>query len=70
MSISCGLTARTAVAQCHIVVENARLTGVVVSAPGVSFSLDLGGVPLTIEPKPGKRNASVQVTAPLRFTAA
>ena len=68
-SIVCGLAPRAALAQCRIEVEQARLKGVVVSAPGVNFSLDLDGIPLTIEPETGKASASLQVMAPLRFTA-
>ena len=64
-----GLATRSALAQCRIVVERARLGGVLVSTTGVSFSLDLDGVPLTIEPEAGRPNASVQVMAPLRFAA-
>jgi len=68
-SIACGLASRAVSAQCRIVVEQAHLKGVMVSAPGVSFALDIDGVPLTIEPETGKANASVQVMAPLRFAA-
>ena len=69
VSIACGLASRAVSAQCRIVVEQAHLKGVMVSAPGVSFSVDIDGVPLTIEPETGKANASVQVMAPLRFAA-
>ena len=68
-SIACGLASRAVSAQCRIVVEQAHLKGVMVSALGVSFALDIDGVPLTREPETGKANASVQVMAPLRFAA-
>lgn len=68
-AIAFGLGTRAASAQCRIEVKQARLKGVVVTVPGVTFSLDLDRVPLTVEPERGKANASLQVMAPLRFSA-
>lgn len=68
-AIICWLAPRAGSAQCRIGVEKARLKGVMVSASGVTFSLNLDGLPLTIELEPGKAMASLQVKAPLRFVA-
>jgi hypothetical protein len=66
----CGLAAQGAWAQCRIVTEKASVEDVAVEFSALSFSLDLKGVPATVElEETGKRPASIHVLAPLRFAA-
>lgn len=65
--IASALSVTPALAQCKVLVQHARLKDVVVSVPGVSFSLNLADVPLDIELAADQAAARVRVLGPLRF---
>jgi hypothetical protein len=52
---------------CRVEVEHARVPGVLVTASGTSFTVDLQDVPMVLEAREGSSEAQVDVLAPLRF---